>query len=519
MKLLLAGPGTGKTTKIKEMLTSHSNLDRVLVLSFTNATVQDLIQSFAEDGIDITDRNCQTLHKYALRLNHQKNLHILNSVEEDCLGFYSKKFNIAFRDLCRVLGCITFDQMIVQTTAYIQSNPAYLNDLIGEIDLLIVDEYQDFNQTERGLISLISQNANDSIILGDDDQCIYDFKDADADGIMQLYNDSDVENLDHHNVCYRCPDCVIDASTSLIQNNQRRVAKNWIKNGKEGQLTFCQFRTRDEEADYIIKEIASIKSNDPNSSIMVLSSVGFALDIIHDQLIEKNIEFANLCSQKIDLESLKKLWEVRAILGSKKILNLLFLIFPGIKGSKKLLAALATKMGDTLSVETIVDFIENNKLIDFDLLESIKKGRSLQDLVNESQYLFLAEHLNESKLESDLEKISQLITEPVSFDQNGINLLSIHKSKGLQAENVFIVGAVEGILPNVLRGLDSIEMQRRLLFVGMSRSKSKLYITSAIEWDGKYVNKSDKAQFKFDFRSRKYLGRASTFISELNLPQ
>ena len=74
MKLLFAGPGTGKTTRIKEIVGSCECLSKVLVLSFTNATIHDLLASFSEAGLAINESNCLTLHKYALRLNHQKNL-------------------------------------------------------------------------------------------------------------------------------------------------------------------------------------------------------------------------------------------------------------------------------------------------------------------------------------------------------------------------------------------------------------------------------------------------------------
>ncbi len=518
MKLLLAGPGTGKTTRIKELIESCSDLSKVLVLSFTNATIHDLISSFSQVNLDVTDRNCLTLHRYALRINHQKDLHILNATEEDILGSDAKKFNVGFDDLCRTLGCITFKQMITQTIAYIKSNPAYLSDLIGEIDLLVVDEYQDFNPLERELISLVAQNAKDTVILGDDDQCIYEFKDADTDGIIQLYNDTTVENIQHHNICHRCPDCIIDACSSLINRNQRRITKDWNKSGKNGNIIFNQLRTQDNTIDFIVGEIEAIKSREPQVSVMVLSAVELAVEGIVARLKEKGIAYTNLWSLKVDLEKLKRIWETRAILGNKKVLNLLFLIHQNIKGNNKSLTAVYEIISRGLDVNSLLALIERNNLIDAGVLTLIKSGPALSDVISRDEYAFLVEYLNEASLESDLEKISKLIAEPLPFDQNGINILSIHKSKGLQADHVFIAGMVEGILPNVLRGLDSMEMQRRLFFVGMSRAKIKLYIVSTIEWDGRHVHKVDKKQFRFDFRSRKYHGRTSVFVSELNLP-
>lgn len=518
MKLLLAGPGTGKTTRIKEMIGSLQDLSKVLVLSFTNATIHDLLNSFSQANINIKEKNCLTLHRYALRVNHQKDLHILNATEEDILDFYAKKFNVGFEDLCRTLGCITFEQMITQTIAYIKSNPAYLSELIGEIDLLIVDEYQDFNPLERELISLIAQNAKDATILGDDDQCIYEFKDADTEGIIQLYNDATVENIQHHNICYRCPDCIIDACSSLIKKNQRRVAKDWNKSGKNGYIIFNQQMTQNATTNFVVDEIRAVKEAEPEASIMILSAVEFVIEGIITNLKEKGISYTSLWSLKVDFDKLKRIWEARVILGNKKILNLLLLIHQNIKGNKRLLVKVNEKVTKGMNIDSLLLLVEQNNLMDASILNMIKTGLALPDLTSKDEYAFLSEYLNEASLEGDLEKISKLISEPVPFNQSGVNILSIHKSKGLQADYVFIVGMVEGILPNALRGLDSMEMQRRLFFVGMSRAKTKLYIVSTIEWDGKYVNRVDKKQFKFDIRSRKYHGRTSVFVSELNLP-
>ncbi len=74
-KILLAGPGTGKTTKVKrDFLSEIKDFSKVLVLSFTNATINDLIKSFAKDSIPIGSKNCMTLHSYALRINHHGNV-------------------------------------------------------------------------------------------------------------------------------------------------------------------------------------------------------------------------------------------------------------------------------------------------------------------------------------------------------------------------------------------------------------------------------------------------------------
>jgi superfamily I DNA/RNA helicase len=93
--------------------------------------------------------------------------------------------------------------------------------------------------------------------------------------------------------------------------------------------------------------------------------------------------------------------------------------------------------------------------------------------------------------------------------------MSIHKSKGLQADYVFIIGLNEGVIPNDIRGIDTIEAQRRLLFVGMTRALKRLFMISTVEWEGKYVHKVDKSQFKYKCVKKLYYGKTSRFVGEM----
>jgi superfamily I DNA/RNA helicase len=97
-----------------------------------------------------------------------------------------------------------------------------------------------------------------------------------------------------------------------------------------------------------------------------------------------------------------------------------------------------------------------------------------------------------------------------------VNIMSIHKSKGLGAEHVFMIGLIEGIIPNRANGNDTIENQRRLFYVGMTRAKKNLHLISSIDLEGRYVNTVNKDDFMFDFRTRIWKGKASRFIEEIN---
>jgi len=150
-------------------------------------------------------------------------------------------------------------------------------------------------------------------------------------------------------------------------------------------------------------------------------------------------------------------------------------------------------------------------------------AQQIQETPDLENYLSIHQELQEFKdillqstnLHEDLERFEQLISTPQKFDPSRVNLMSIHKSKGLQADHVFILGLVDGILPRNSTDLSALEAERRLLFVAMSRVKQKLHPISQIEWPSKYSFLVDKQKFKFRGK-KKVAGRTSRFISELS---
>jgi DNA helicase-2/ATP-dependent DNA helicase PcrA len=152
------------------------------------------------------------------------------------------------------------------------------------------------------------------------------------------------------------------------------------------------------------------------------------------------------------------------------------------------------------------------------LSQAILVKPTLDELLeNSPEFLPFADLLDPDNLESSVNDIDKSMRPKVIFDPATANIMSIHKSKGLQADYVFIYGLTDGIIPNVTDGIDSIEAYRRLLFVGMTRAKKSLYLISTVEWEGQYVNKVDKSKFIFNYKKKKWYGRTSGFINELNI--
>lgn len=321
MKILLSGPGTGKTTKVKTIIKNDYPEALVQVISFTNATINDLTESFK----GFLNVKCSTLHSYALKINHLPELHILNDLETKLLNSLSQKIEIPFLTLCDLLKCITFERMIESCLSFLKRNPKYAEDVIGNLDLLIVDEFQDFNPIEQQLIFEISKYSKETFILGDDDQSIYSFKDADPDGIISLFKSENIEKIKHENNCYRCPDAIVHFCSKMIRKNKHRIDKPWIATNKPGELNIQQTTTLHEADLKVLELIKTIKERDNKASILILSPVEFAIKNLRPMLYHNDIEYYDFWNRDLKEEIQLKIWWLKAIFTDNKVLNLLFL--------------------------------------------------------------------------------------------------------------------------------------------------------------------------------------------------
>lgn len=511
MKVLLAGPGTGKTTNIQSIISAKGDPTGTLVISFTNATVNDLKKSLLPIGV--SEQNCMTLHKFAIKYNHDKTRHVLESREIDELETIATGTSIDFKSLCNHLSCTTFDQMIERFVSYAKTNKVYLQTELSKYSTLIVDEYQDFNKNEQELIDLIIEIIEDVYILGDDDQCIYDFKDASNDKIIALHNDATHEKLDHEHRCYRCPDVVVEHATNLIKNNTQRVDKKWEKTGKKGELFNHQFSLTSEMAQYVVSEIKTITTSSPEEGILILSPVGFIADVVADELNKGGVAYKNYFVGKVNEELLIKSWKLRILFGDHKYLNLVFFGYKILLSRRPFYELLKKHYSGGINFDELYALLLSRLPA-----EVTTEYSSVEGALATTEFKDLQELYKNSEGNNEAEKLEKLFVIKEEDTEEKIKLMSLHKSKGLGAEHVFMVGLVEGIIPHRGKGNDTIESQRRLFYVGMTRAKKKLHLLSSVNLEGRYVHTVNKADFRLDYRTKLYKGKASTFIAELKLP-
>jgi len=510
MKILLAGPGTGKTSKIKSLVQGKGDGTNVLILSFTNATVDDLLKKLADTGV--TEKNCMTLHKFAVKFNHDKSRHVLLNKEIEELEQIAKSTAIAFDDLCDFLTCTTFNQMIDRFVSYAKANETYLKEKLKNYTMLIIDEYQDFNPYEQALLDILISNISDSYVLGDDDQCIYDFKDASTDKIIAFYNDTGNKKLDHEHKCHRCPDKVVHHASILIKKNTKRVDKQWEKSGKPGELIYKQLISFADVAEYVSNEVKKITEANPTESVIILSPVKFAVSEIVKKLDEAGIKHTNYFLEKIPEDMVTDAWKIKVLFGNFKYSNLIFLGYKCLQNRKKFYALLKAQFEKGKNFEELAELLSSR------LPEEMKRTYSnIEEALQTEEFKKFAELYAKAKGQTEDEKLENLFRAIEDVADENIKVMSIYKSKGLEAEHVFMIGLIEGIIPNKKKGLDSLESQRRLFYVGMTRTRQNLHLLSNIKVEGRDARTVNLEDFQFDRQHRQWNGKASLFVQELGL--
>jgi DNA helicase II / ATP-dependent DNA helicase PcrA len=530
--ILLAGPGTGKTRKVSKIIEGNDFPKKILIVSFTNAVVADLLRKF--ESIGITSHNCMTLHKLSFRLKNDvdKN-YVLQGIEEKYLEKLAEKMEVETKDLYEFLGVTTYDQMIQKSVDFLQeSHPEFITERLGDIDLFIVDEYQDFGPVEQQLVLAISKYVKQTIILGDDDQCIYGFKDAEVEGIISLHNDKDsFEVIEHEHICYRCPEAVVKVSKKLIDHNINRVNKEWkpLSPAKEGNVQFYNLKTKSDVDTTVIESIKGLVKED-KTGIMVLAPFSSLLSTICEALGNEGIEYSNLNAVSVPEGLYPAVWLLKYCADINPLVNLLFLTDKHCRETKKydwitkkLIPAVKEQMSSYTKAQRkkvhsdTIEAILALSILSKEDAEIISAKSDLEDLVVNERFTDLISYVDEEDVKQSIEDIFQRISETnvSTFKENGVNLMTIHKSKGLEAEHVFILGLVQGVLPSKL-GTDEIEAQRRLLFVGMTRAKKNLHLLSNYIWDSSKVFQGDAGQFRNHGRNQKS-ATVSRFIREMGL--
>lgn len=557
---VIAGPGTGKSFAMKRrvarLLEGGVQPKKILPVTFTRVAAEDLHRELV--GMNVP--GCQelqgvTLHSLALKIlmrNHVLSItgrtprplndFEIKSLEADLPGGVRnirkkiKAYEAGWARLQRdepgytqtiedrefeqnLLSWLLFHkamligETIPQLYNYLAYNPAAAER--SEFSHILVDEFQDLNKSEQGVISLLSENS-EICIVGDDDQSIYSFKHAHPDGIREWVQERTGADDLTLGDCRRCPTRVVEMANSLIAHNRSRPTPRTLipftANG-QGDVRIIQYRTLDAEVCGIVGIVSNLLSNgfEPGD-ILVLAQRGVIGTPIYEGLLTRGISARSYYAEaELDTEYAQRRFALlKLFVDREDRVALRWLLGLGHNKwhapSYQRIRTYCETSGDT--PWTLLEKLESGvlqipytkKLVEkFTQLKSeIEELNSLSGLVELTNFLFpdndtgvrdiraislkILDTIENDDRSIFLNELTTSITKPeIPTEIEDVRIMSLHKSKGLSSPVTIIAGCVEGLLPkqpeNTLSQADQqaqLEEQRRLFYVGISRVKASL---------------------------------------------
>lgn len=450
--------------------------------------------------------------------------------------FYDKQFEGIYKNYEKSLkkaSAFDFESLLLETYRLMLKHPDFLDSLQKKFQYICVDEYQDTNHIQYLLIKKLAEKHKNICVVGDEDQSIYSWRGADMNNIMDFEKDFHPCKTFFLEENYRSTQNIVEGANGLISCNQVRKGKKLISQQEKGQkIQICETLNDYEEGRFISESIRSSYTNRGNSwgDFAVLYRTNAQSRILEDHLRVLRIPYKIVGGVRFyERKEIKEILSyLKLILNSNDDVSFLSVINSPKRGigkmtlsrlqhqalhsSKNLYECLKDQVRQTLikgkTLKEIRQFIN--------CIEKLKKQKeqsSLYDLytllLNTSGYIEYLEAQNsieaqnrienlqelgnviEQKeqnlqssvlsLESFLEEMSLLTQEDKTKEgKDFVNLMTLHNSKGLEFNTVFITGMEEGLFPSFQSIEDNnLEEERRLAYVGMTRAKEKLTLSYA----------------------------------------
>ena len=442
------------------------------------------------------------------------------------------KIYYRYQTKLRKNNAVDFDDIILNTVKILSENPDVLSKYQDKFQYILVDEYQDTNNSQYLLINLLAQANRNLCVVGDDDQSIYKFRGANIGNILNFEDDySDVQKitLDQN---YRSTQNILDAANSVISNNKGRMGKSlWTSNG-DGNKVFVYTGTNEyDEARYIARQIKKhFDEQGSFSDCAILYRTNAQSRVIEEMLMRESVPYKVLSGLRFyDRKEIKDIIAyLRVVYNPNDDVSLARIInepkrkignatlekarniareketslydvishaddYPEFKTAIKKLLGFSEiiqsliKLKDTVTIEDLTGRILNDTgympaLVMEDTTESKTRIENLGEFIsvitefekNEETGNTLGEFLENISLVSDIDGYDE--------HEDSAVLMTIHSAKGLEFPIVFLSGLEEGLFPGMrsMESDDDIEEERRLCYVAITRAKEQLYITKTI---------------------------------------
>ena len=437
----------------------------------------------------------------------------------------------AYQERLKKCNALDFGDMLIQTVRLLRDFPEVRRQYQERFQWILVDEYQDTNPVQYGLIRLLAGERKNLCVVGDDDQSIYSWRGADIRNILEFEKDFPGVKVVRLEQNYRSTATILKAAGQVVSHNIGRKGKTLWTDNPEGELIQYQRVESDrEEARFVCREIARLRAGSiPLEEMAVFYRTNAQSRLVEEALVSEALPYhivggvrfyarlevkdilayLRVLDNPADEVSLKRIINVPArgigtatvdrIAGLAAQQGISFysalqdateggMLSSAPRGKVAAFAALLERfreMSTSLSLPQLAQTIMEES----GYLARLKNSRDEDDaerLENLEQLLAAMEEFSEKNPEAGLSEFLEQVSLVSDLEQGeqgkpSVTLMTLHAAKGLEFKAVFMIGMEERLFPHVraLDDLDGMEEERRLCYVGMTRARERLYLLNA----------------------------------------
>ena len=426
----------------------------------------------------------------------------------------------AYQEMLLRLNFVDFDDLLLLSYNILNADENFAKEQSAKYRYIMVDEYQDTNELQFQILQKLCTTHENIAVVGDDDQSIYAWRGAKIENILNFQKQFHNVKLVKLEQNYRSTSLILDAANSLIEHNKKRLGKTLISTKETGQdIELLQsYDEKDESQKVCVAIKGLLKEGIKPSEIAILYRVNALSRALEEALMKAQLPFKILSGMRFyeraeikdiiaylrfllnhnDDFSLKRIinkpkrafgeTSFKKLQSKAKELNLpLFETLCALQGTKFFSAKLDKEMATFTNAIMQLSQIDDLRL----LLDEFEKLIKLKDFYKDSTdgdervrnidefYANVKERADKGEIASINELLNEISLQSEQDEVEGecVYLMSIHASKGLEFDAVFIVGLEDGFFP-ILSEDGDIEEERRLAYVAITRAKKRLFLST-----------------------------------------
>ena len=477
------------------------------------------------DEDSLTPRNI--LSRISFAKNHSQTPEMLRAEAFAEEGRRTADVFAAYEQLLRRSNALDFDDLLLRSARLLRDSPAVRERWQNRFHYLHVDEYQDTNRVQYDLLRLLTNSRQNVCVVGDEDQSIYRWRGADVSILLSFSRDFPSAKVIRLERNYRSSQNILDAAGAVVKNNTERLGKTLrAENGPGPNLKYFEARDAQAEAEFVAGELENILSEDSSQTCAVEYRTNFQSRAFEEVFRRRGLRyklvggfsFYNRAEVKDALAYVRLAMHPEDDVSLLRVINLpprgigqttlnalreaaransssLWSAIGGFTqeaSSGRAVAPLRAfreliaRLQDALAAKEPAEFL-HFVLDETGYMEMLRNRNTPEDVARlenlEELARAVAESIEAGESFTDFLDAAALVSDADSYEgKPGVTLITLHSTKGLEFDHVFLTGMEEGICPHSrsINEEKGVEEERRLVYVGMTRARKTLTLTRAV---------------------------------------